>query len=90
MFLVAGQHSDYACARALLDALQPARHRLADRGYGSDCYREVLEETGIKPRIPSRKGCKIAILHDEARYQEFHEVENSFARLKDWRRVATR
>jgi len=28
--------------------------------------------------------------HDEARYRKRHKIENSFARLKDWRRVATR
>jgi len=29
-------------------------------------------------------------VHDEARYRTRHKIENSFARLKDWRRVATR
>ncbi|MCR9140438.1 MAG: IS5 family transposase [Alphaproteobacteria bacterium] len=90
MFLTAGQRSDYIGARALLDGLPSADHLLADRGYDADWYREALEDKGIKPCIPSRRGRKVAIPHDEARYRKRHKIENSFARLKDWRRVATR
>ncbi|QOL80061.1 IS5 family transposase [Pseudooceanicola spongiae] len=90
MFLTAGQRSDYIGARALLDGLPPARHMLADRGYDADWYREALENMGITPCIPARKGRKVQIRHDEVRYRKRHKIENSFARLKDWRRVATR
>lgn|SRR5690554_1454502 len=90
MFLSAGQTSDYIGARALLACLPKANHMLADRGYDADWYREGLEDKGIKPCIPSRKGRKNPILHDTARYRQRHKIENTFARLKDWRRVATR
>ena len=90
MFLTAGQRSDYIGARALLDGLPPAEHLLADRGYDADWYREALEDKGITPCIPSRKNRKVPIPYDEARYRKRHKIENSFARLKDWRRVATR
>jgi transposase len=90
MFLTAGQRSDYIGARALLDDLPPAEHMLADRGYDADWYREAPEDKGITPCIPSRKNRKVPIPHDEARYRKRHKSENSFARLKDWRRVATR
>ena len=90
MVLTAGQRSDYIGARALLDALPPARHLLADRGYDADWYREALESKGIAPCIPSRKCRKLAIPHDETRYRQRHKIENSFSKLKDWRRVATR
>jgi transposase len=90
MFLTAGQRSDYIGARALLSSLPPANHMLADRGYDADWYREALEDKGITPCIPSRKGRKTPIPHDELRYRKRHKIENSFARLKDWRRVATR
>jgi transposase len=89
MFLTAGQCSDYIGAQARLDSLPPAEHTLADRGYDADWYREPLENRGIKPCIPSRMGRKVPILHDEARYRKRHKIENSFARLKDWRRIAT-
>ena len=87
MFLTAGQRSDYIGARALLDGLPPAEHMLADRGYDADWYREALEDKGITPCIPSRKSRKVPIPLDEARYRKRHKIENSFARLKDWRRV---
>lgn len=90
MFLTASQRSDYIGARALLDSLPPAEHMLADRGYDADWDREALEGTGIAPYIPSRKNRKVPIPHDEARYRKRHKIENNFARLKDWRRVATR
>ena len=90
MFLTAGQRSDYIGARALLNGLPPAEHMLADRGYDADWYREALEDKGITPCIPSRKNRKVPIPYDESRYRKRHKIENSFARLKDWRRVATR
>ena len=90
MFLTAGQRSDYIGAQALLDGLPPADYMLADRGYDADWYREALEDGGITPCIPSRKNRKVPIPYDEARYRKRHKIENSFARLKNWRRVATR
>ncbi len=90
MFLTAGQRSDYIGARALLDGLPSSEHMLADRGYDADWYREALEDKGITPCIPSRKGRKVPIPHDETLYCKRHKIENSFARLKDWRRVSTR
>ena len=32
----------------------------------------------------------MAILHDATRYKTRHKIENMFARLKDWRRIASR
>ena len=90
MFLSAGQTSDYIGARALLNQLPKAKHLLADRGYDADWYRVGLEKQGITPCIPSRRGRKAPIPHDAARYRQRHKIENTFARLKDWRRVATR
>ena len=46
----------------------------------------------ISPCIPSRAGRKVPIRHDADLYRLRHkiEIENMFARLKDWRRIATR
>lgn len=90
MFLTAGQRSDYIGARALLSELSDAKQMLADRGYDADWYRAALEDRGIAPCIPSRTGRKVAFPHDQVRYKKRHKIENCFARLKDWRRVATR
>ncbi len=45
---------------------------------------------GITPCILSRAGRKVAIEHDADLYRMRHKIETMFARIKDWRRVATR
>ena len=90
MFLSAGQTSDYIGARALLPTIPQAGALLADRGYDADWFRNALIELGISPCIPSRLGRTVQIPHYAALYRLRHKIENMFARLKDWRRVATR
>jgi transposase len=90
MFLSAGQASDYIGARVLLSSFPLAGALLADRGYDADCFRNGLIEMGISPCIPSRAGRKVTIPHDAKLYRQRHKIENMFARLKDWRRIATR
>jgi transposase len=90
MFLSAGQRSDYLGAMALLSSLLQAKTLIADRGYDADRFRWALTDRGIEPCIPSRKGRKTPSPHDPALYRQRHRIENMFARLKDWRRVATR
>jgi transposase len=90
MFLSAGQTSDYIGARALLSSIPQAGALLGDRGYDADWFRNALIEMGISPCIPSRRGRKVQIAHDANLYRLRHRIENMFARLKDWRRIATR
>lgn len=63
---------------------------LGDRGYDADWCRNALIDMGISPCIPSRTGRKVAIPHDADLYRLRHRIENMFARLKDWRRIAAR
>ena len=74
----------------MLGALPQARHLIADRGYDSDGYRTVLAADGTMPCIPPRKNRKVQHAYDAALYRQRHHVENMFAKLKDWRRIATR
>jgi transposase len=103
MYLSAGQTSDYIGARALLSFLPEAGTLLApfrglhanhcratDRGYDADWFCNALIERNIQPCILSRKGRKSAIPHDADLYRKRHKIENMFASLKDWRRIATR
>ncbi len=90
MFLSARQTSDYIGARALLPFIPPAGTLLADRGYDADWFRNGLTDMGISPCIPSRIGRKDPIPHDANLYRQRHRIENMFARIKDWRRIATR
>ena len=100
MFLSAGQTSDDSGARALLCSFSGGRGGVgisSPRGsIGSsslvraDWFRNGLIKMGISPCIPSRIGRKVQIPHDAELYRQRHKIENMFARLKDWRRIATR
>lgn len=82
--------SDHKGARLMLDALPPAEHLIADRGYDSTWFRAELEARGIEPCIPSSRSRKIPYAYDTTLYRKRHRIENLFAKLKDWRRIATR
>jgi len=45
---------------------------------------------GIEPCIPSSRSRKVPSSYDKRLYKKRHRVENLFANLKDWRRIATR
>ena len=63
---------------------------LADRGYDADWFRNALKERDIQPCIPPKRNRKTPLTHDANLYRKRHKIENMFARLKDWRRIATR
>ena len=89
-FLSPEQMSDARGALALLSDLPSARVLLADKGYDADWLREALREKGSAACIPARRGRKNPASHDRKLYKQRHRIENLFARLKDWRRIATR
>jgi len=89
-FMSAGPVSDYTGARVLLRRLPSAKRLLADRGYDATWLRNTLKNQGIEPCIPPRKSRKIPVHYDKKAYRARHKIENTFGRLKDWRRVATR
>ena len=90
MLLTEGQMSDHRGAALMLGALPRARVLIGDRGYDSRGFRDALAARGTDACIPSSRSRKIPIPHDPAIYRRRHRVENLFARLKDWRRIATR
>ncbi len=82
--------SDYNGAALLLPILPDAQYLLADRGYDADWFREALLQRGISPCIPPRQCRSSPIPYDKKLYKQRHKIENFFAKLKDWRRIATR
>ena len=90
MLLSEGQMSDHIGAKLVFDALPPAKALIADRGYDSAAFRQALVAKGITPCIPSSRSRKLPFDYDKALYRQRHKVENLFAKLKDWRRIATR
>lgn len=63
---------------------------LADKGYDSASNRAAIRSHGAEPCIPPRKNRVEAVEYDRHLYQERNVVERYFARIKRWRRVATR
>ncbi|WP_247882102.1 IS5 family transposase [Brucella intermedia] len=90
MLLSEGQMSDHKGARLVLNVLPTAKTLIADRGYDSKSFREALQAKGIEPCIPSSRSRKVPYSYDKVLYKKRHKVENLFAKLKDWRRIATR
>ena len=88
--LTPGQAHDLEGADVLLPRCQ-AQTVIADKGY--DAMARVIEplsEAGKKSVIPSRRGNKHQRQHDKVLYQARHVIENFFAKLKQYRAIATR
>jgi len=90
MLLSEGQMSDHKGARLMLGVLPKAKTLIADRGYDSNWFRNALKERGTEPCIPPTKSRKTTLAYEKALYRQRHKIENLFAKLKDWRRIATR
>ena len=90
LLLTEGQQSDHQGAATLLPHLPAAREMLGDKGYDSDAYRAALIGRGITPCIPPRAKRRNPATYCKTLYKQRHKVENMFAKLKDWRRIAMR
>lgn len=88
--LTAGQVSDYNGAKVLMRNIPPPHTMLADRGYDADWFRNALKALRITPCIPPRANRTRCIRYDKTLDKNRHQVENMFAKLKDWRRIAMR
>ena len=89
MFVTAGTVADCSQAHRLVEAID-AEYLLADKGYDSDTFADLLENKGIYLIIPPRKGRYAPRNYDKYLYRLRHLVENAFLELKRWRGVATR
>ena len=62
---------------------------VADRGYASHAFREHVWTLGARPAIPSKKN-EAPVACPEWIYANRNQVERLWARLTEWRAVATR
>lgn len=91
-FILTGANvSDFDQAQPLLRAyLQPAAHAIMDKGYDSDAIRACVNQLGGVAVIALHPSRAQKPAFDEHLYRERHRIENLFARLKAYRRIATR
>ena len=78
-------------ADALMDQMTQAEALLADRAYDADDrMRQKLKEKGCIPVIASKSNRKYPSAYDKHTYKARHLIENFFAKLKQYRAIATR
>ena len=62
---------------------------VGDRGYSSHCFRERIWQAGARPAIPAKRN-EAPLACPDWIYNNRNVVERLWARLKEWRAVATR
>jgi transposase len=88
--LTPGQACDLDGADVLLEELN-ADTLLADKGYDADeRVIERLERQGKTAVIPPKRNRKTPRDYDQELYKARHLIENFFAKLKQYRAIATR
>jgi transposase len=78
-----------APACELVDGL-PAAQLIADRAYDADRLHDIVLEQGGEPVIPPRRHRRHQHAYDRIAYKNRWGIEGFFAKLKQWRRIATR
>ena len=89
LVLTAGQAADVTQAPALLAGAE-SEVVIADKGYDSDAVVEAIEATGAEAVIPPKKNRTEQRPYDRDRYKDRNLAERFWARVKRYRRVATR
>ena len=84
-----GQRNDIAFAHDLVDGFQ-AEAAIADKGYDADRLHDKLTASGAAVVIPPKRNRKVQRPYDRDLYRERNKIERFFAKLKQFRRVATR
>ena len=84
-----GQRNDIALAHDLIDGFE-AQAILADKGYDAEHLCHSIEKAGTDVVIPPKRNRKTQRDYDSEIYKERNRVERFFAKLKQFRRVATR
>ena len=89
-YLSPGQTHDLQGADALLPEIK-AEAVIADKAYDADeRVRHKLAEKGCVAVIPSKSNRIHAVEYDTELYKARHLIENFFAKLKQYRAIATR
>jgi transposase len=89
VILSAGQIADIEQAAPLIKD-QPATYIVADRGYDSDAFVETITAQGGQAVIPPRSNRLNPRTFDRHLYRDRNLIERFFARIKHFRRIATR
>jgi len=91
-FILTGANvSDFDQCKPLLKSyLKPGGAAIMDKGYDSDAIRESVNQIGGTAVIAVHPNRSQKPDFDEHRSRDRHRIENLFAKLKHFRRIATR
>lgn len=90
-YLTQGQEHDLVGVDTLIDKLTQAISVLADKAYDADDrMRLKLEKKGCQAIIPYKNNRITPGEYDKDTYKARHLIENFFAKLKQYRAIATR
>lgn len=87
--LTGGQVNDVTQAKALIEEIMPGSVS-ADKAYDSDDLLSYIADKGAQAVIPPRANRKEQREYDRDHYRNRNIIERFFAKLKQFRRVATR
>jgi len=89
--LSGANEADISHASALLEhEMGEAAAVIADKGYDADALIAEIEAAGVEAVIPPRCHRRTKRRWSKRLYRKRHLIENLFARLKQFRRLATR
>ena len=88
--LTPGNIADITMAVPILEDLPRPKRLLADKAYDADRFRTWLKGRQITAVIPSNATRNRPYPLDPSAYRRRNLSERLFARLKNWRRIATR
>ena len=89
VILSAGQIADIDYAAKTVEHL-PAHAVIADKGYDADHFVTLIESSGAQAVIPPRSNRVTQRSFDRHLYRDRNLIERFFARIKQFRRIATR
>ena len=87
--LTAGQVHDVTQAEALLETIQPEAV-VADKAFDADALLDYIKRKHARAVIPPKANRQSQRPFDRDHYRNRNVVERFFARLKQFRRIATR
>lgn len=90
LYLSEGQLLDPVGAKLICSAMLNAKVLVGDKCYDSDEFRAALKACKINACIPPRSNRNAPSIYSKTLYKKRHKIENTFAKLKDWQRIATR
>ncbi|MFH1043663.1 MAG: IS5 family transposase [Pseudomonadota bacterium] len=89
LILSAGQIADIDFATDLIADIR-ADAVIADKGYDADALVQRIQASGAQAVIPPRSNRKELRVYDTHLYKDRNLIERFFARIKHFRRIATR